>query len=298
MKRRPKEHGGLWPDILLKPNAVSFDDWFVALARQLLHGSRIVVAGRPHRLVEVECYCFSDGHRDPFTHCHPLQSEPGHWYFHRSGGSYRNGSFKGLDLTIGTEKAGHGGVLIRSIETPDGRLIAGPSLVVDHLLSASGYGSVADLDRAIGGRRPGDSGSELCLKAAEARGDGESELPRIYRSARIGLTLKRRKPDAADYLLRPYRFLTEPRRIGKGRLHLALALHMAGQTPEQIAAISGSPRRSIQRYIAEFEAGRQQRDFASYVGLELGPTDLCRLHGVWVQDFAFGLKGRFCQPRP
>lgn len=35
-------------------------------------------------------------------------------YFHRTGGTYRAGTFKGLDITIGTDEKNYGGILIRS----------------------------------------------------------------------------------------------------------------------------------------------------------------------------------------
>ena len=45
------------------------------------------------------------------------------------------------------------GVYPVRIETPEGKLIDGPSLTVDHLLDVTGADSVAQLDRAIGGQR-------------------------------------------------------------------------------------------------------------------------------------------------
>src|SRR5208283_4380843 len=110
---------------------------------------------------------------------------------------------------------------------------------------------------------------------------------RLYRSARVGLSLKksRNAPEPPRYIMLPYRYLTEPRRISKGKLHLVLALHVQGVHPEEIGQITGSPTATIQRYIADFEAGRQQKNFGPYYGIDLGPKELCKLYGTWVANF-------------
>ena len=65
--------------------------------------------------MEVEVYYHAADHPDPFAHRDPAQLHVGRWYFHRTGGTYRGGSFKGLDLAFGGSAA-HAGVLIRGIE--------------------------------------------------------------------------------------------------------------------------------------------------------------------------------------
>jgi hypothetical protein len=105
----------------------------------------------------------------------------------------------------------------------------------------------------------------------------------IVRSARVGLSLKKHKlsADPPSYLLRPYRYLTEPRRVSKGKPYLVLSLHAQGISPEQIAAMTGCPRKTVERYLEDFTAGQNEADFAPYFGIDLGPKELCRLHGVW-----------------
>src|SRR4051794_39549996 len=115
-----------WPETLARPSP--FDDrvaveWFTRIADRLLNASRLRVAGIPHRLTEIEFYDFDPTvHPDPFTHRDPIQRECGRWYFHRTGGVYRSGSFKGFDLTFG-DGTSRAGILIRGLETPDGKLI-------------------------------------------------------------------------------------------------------------------------------------------------------------------------------
>jgi hypothetical protein len=270
-----------WPTLLQRPTSLSADsaweEWFERITAQLLNGCRVLVAGRPYRFVEVEVYYHGEPHADPFTHRDPLQLECGRWYFHRTRGTYRSGSFKGLDLTFGSGEA-FGGVLIRGIEAPDGTLIDGPSLCVDHLLAATGMKSVAALDTAIAGRVAWDVGNPLRLESTAAQEDRP-----ILRSARVGLSLKKAGMSTSmpRFILRRYRYLTEPRRTAKGKPLLVLALHAQGLDAEAIHQWTGCPRQSIQRYVADFEAGRQVKDFAPYLGIDLTPRDLCRLHGTW-----------------
>jgi hypothetical protein len=269
-----------WPGLLTQPADLRAGDdlrpWFTAVATRLLDGCRLMVAGRPHCFTEVEFYFCGGGHPDKFTHRDPIQLERGRWYFHRTRGVYRGGSFKGFDLSFGDGTA-FGGVLIRGLEGPDDNLIDGPSLCVDHLLATTGHKTVAELDAAISGRPAWDADSPMHL--ADAPGEGR----RLFRSGRVGLTLKKAgaAPDMPRYILRPYRYLSEPRRISKGKPYLVLALYAQGVAPDDIPGLTGCPAKSVKRYIEDFEAGRQEADFSAYVGVNLGPKELCRLHGTW-----------------
>src|ERR1043165_4334096 len=118
----------LWHTLLQPPADFSdgpvADRWFTQIADRLLQGTQLIVGKQPHRFVEAEFYYYNDQHPDVFAHRDPLQLHVGRWYFHRTRGTYRSGSFKGMDLTFGDGKA-FGGILIRSIERPDGILIDG-----------------------------------------------------------------------------------------------------------------------------------------------------------------------------
>lgn len=253
-------------------------DRFDRLAARLLNGSRLVVAQRAHRLVEIEFYYSSPDHPDPFAHRDPIQFDIDHWYFHRAHGVHRGGSFKGLDWTFGDENAA-GGVLIRGLETPEGTLIDGPSLCVDYLLEATGMATVAELDRASNECLAWDNRNPLYLKPFDPK---DTTRPWL-RSPRVGLALKRvaSRPDSAHFLMRPYRYLTEPRRTKKGKLHVVLALHARGIGIESIQRQTNCLRRTIERYVADFERGRIEADFSPYFDVDLGPSELCKLYGVW-----------------
>jgi hypothetical protein len=258
-----------------------FDAWFELLADRLLNEVDLVVAGAAYRFAELETYYHGPAHADLFAHRDPVQLENGRWYFHRTRGEYRGGSFKGLDLAFGDGSA-HFGVLIRAIVTPDGVIIDGPSLTVDYLLMRTKAKDVATLDAMIAGRKVWDATSPLSIRAS-----AKTRNATVYRSSRVGLSLKKAhgKPDAPRFVARPYRFLTEPRGISKGKVHLVLALHRRGETAESIAQLTGCPKKTVERYVKDFEAGKPVADFGGYVGKELGTVELCRLLGTWTAKY-------------
>jgi hypothetical protein len=265
-------------EALRRPASGTVEAWLSAVANRLLNRVRLVAGGEAHRLVEVEAYYHSTDHPDAFAHCDPIQLEQGRWYFHKTRGTYRSGSFKGLDISFGDGKA-HGGFLFRGLEQADGTLIDGPSLLVDHLLEKAGKLDIYSLDVAINARPAWDTDSPLHL--VEVADEGRP----IFTSARVGLSLKKLKPtaDNARYLLKNYRFLSEPGRTAKGKVLLVLALHKQGKTPEQIRALTGCPIGTVKRYVEDYELGTKESDLSVYGGVDLGPKELCRLHG-------FGLK--------
>lgn len=255
--------------------------WFAEIASRLLNGCDFLAAGRRYRFAEVEMYYSGPGHHDPFAHRDPVQLEDGRWYFHKTRGEYRGGSFKGLDLTLGDGRA-HFGVLIRTVVMPDGTVLAGPSLTVDHLLAQTKAAGVAALDALINARPIWDASSPLAIV--------EAERPRaaaVYATSRVGLSLKkaRGRPEMPRLLGRPYRFLTEPAAISKGKVHLVVALHRAGRSPEAIRETIGMPRKTIDRYLADFEAGTKADGFDRYVGKDLSTAELCQLFGTWHATF-------------
>jgi hypothetical protein len=270
-----------WPTLLRKPTRLEApgvaETWFDAIAEKLLNGATLRAGGKAHRLVEVEFYLHGAEHPDPFAHRDPLQLQCGRWYFHRTAGAYRSGSFKGLDLTFG-DGTMHGGVLLRGLETEDGTLIDGPSLLVDHLLKLTKAASVRVLDSMIANRAAWDASSPVRLEDTDS-----ARTQPLFRCGRVGLTLKnaRNKPAATRFILKPYRYLSEPRKTAKGKPLMVLAMHARGAGVEEIVKATGCPRKSVERYVADFEVGRGRSDFAAYIGTELKSADLCRLHGTW-----------------
>lgn len=250
----------------------------LAVARALVLGHELVVAGVALRVEEAEAYFFGPGHRDPFAHRHPAQSTPGRWYFHRAGarGGYRGGTYQGLDLTFGPEGT-FGGVLIRTVSQTvsreGGRLVSGPSLVVDHLRALAGAASIAELDD---GRDARDPRGRLWLRPAPRARD-------VLRTARVGLTLKRPGDERPRWLLAPHRLLTEPRRVAKGRVHTVVALHEAGWSAREIRDATGAA--AVERWLERYARGLAGGDFEDYAGRALTAADYAALHGIWTRRY-------------
>ena len=244
---------GRRPPTVAAEDDFGFGPWLAAVAGHLLNGVDLVANGVGYRFVELEAYYHGPGHPDPFAHRDPVQLEDGRWYFHKTRGEYRGGSFKGLDLALGDGTAFFG-VLIRGVIGPDDVLIDGPSLTVDHLLARTGSGSVAALDAAIHGRRAWDPTSPVYVRdRAEPRADV------VYVTSRVGLSLRRAKgvPAAPRYV------------------------HRRGESAETIQGLTGCPRKTVERYVADFAAGKGAAGFDGYLGKELSTGDLCRLLGTW-----------------
>ncbi len=271
----------VWHDLLRRPEVEHLHHWFSHIAQRLLDGCRLVANGVPLRIIEVEAYYHGPGHEDPFAHRDPVQLSPGRWYFHRTGGQYRGGSFKGLDVAFGhRETNAFAGFLIRGVELPDGEVIDGPSLTVDHILKTTTHASVSALDAVIAERVGWLDGLPLQLAALP-----QAETRPAQTAIRVGLTLKRRKfkenDPAFGFLFRSYRYLTEPRKTAKGKPHMVLPLIAAGKTPEEVTAATGCPTATVRRYAADFAAGRTLTTPEPFYGKEMGTADLCKLYGLW-----------------
>lgn len=247
------------------------------MAEQLLTRMELVIQGRSCRIIEVEFYYHGPGHFDPFTHCHPRQLTHLQWYLHRQGNSLRNGSFKGLDLTIGNG-TGYGGVLIRGLESPEGGLIEGPSRVVDHFLEILNCNSVAALDGILSRLSPCEP-----RHAVHLRPQAQSLSHALYRTPRIGLTLRQQGQiqSRIRFLGHSYRFLTEPKKIRKGRALLALALLTNGVDAETISGLMAIRPGSLKNYQDAFLQGMTEPTFAPFVGRKLHVLDRCQFQGAW-----------------
>lgn len=289
-----------WISLLQKPNNLqdkaTAQHWFTEIANCLLNDSDLIVANQTHRIIEIEFYCFAPEHPDYFAHRDPLQQECGSWYFHRSGGKYKNGSFKGLDLTFGDGEM-FCGVLFRTIESSTGQLICGPSLCVDYILASNNTKDVETLDRIMTGKQAWDSQNPVFLKRRDTQGETQiisseisnSQVPNseIFRSGRVGLTLRKAKsfPNLTEYILQPYRYFVEPRKVTKGKPYIILSMHAQGLSIEDIKQNTGSSNSTIERYISDFEAGKQEKDFSLYFGKNLNTKELCKLHGTWYHHY-------------
>lgn len=255
----------------------AWEEAFRRTAERLLNGAVLWIAGQAHRITEVEFYYRGGQHRDPFAHCDPMQQEDARWYFHRTGGTYRGGTYKGLDVTFGTVGA-YGGILLRGMVPVDHPMALrdGPSVCVDHILNVTGVRSVTELAARfdLSADAPAGGTSPLWIECVPS-------VERVmYASARVGLSLRRgATPERLAYLARPYRYLTEPSRIRKGRAHLVVALHARGWSLADIVACTGVLYRTVARWIEAYEDGRG-RCAETLPGPDAGTVALCRVLGA------------------
>lgn len=248
------------------------------MAALMLRRATWVIAGTPHRFTEVELYWNGRAHRDVFAHDDPERHEFGRWSHHRTGGEYRGGSFKGLDVAIGAPDV-KAGILIRGIERldKDRTLIDGPSLCVDHLLALTGSRDVRSLagsfDRSVDA--PAGSSSPSFIRVE----DHARDVVGMFESPRVGLSLKRGVTGARlRFIAAPYRFLSEPARIKKGRMHLAVSLHRQRASHADIAAITGSSPAQVSRWCDLYDRGRARHPDS--FSRELRRDELCELFGA------------------
>lgn len=250
---------------------------FRRLAALLLGGATWFIGGQAHRFTEIELYWNGPAHPDTFTHGDPMQRELGRWYFHRSGATYRGGTYKGLDLAIGRDDV-HAGILIRGAERISdgslGMLVDGPSMVVDHILATTGHRTIDALVSAFDRSVDLAPGSPLYVSIEDPPREIE-----VAESPRIGLTLKRGILGArARFVARPYRFLSEPARIKKGRAHTVIGLHRQGVAVAEIARRTGSSLTQVEKYVAQYQAGAGQ-DPQTFVR-DLNADETCGLFGA------------------
>ena len=123
--------------------AAEFHGHFDKIATYLMNSVAMVINDKHYyRLVEIEFYLNGGKHPDVFTHSDKDQKTCGEWYFHKMNGSYKGGSYKGLDITFGRHDTCFGGILIRGIQLsndPTAIIIEGPCLVVDQVLKRSAH---------------------------------------------------------------------------------------------------------------------------------------------------------------
>lgn len=204
----------------LKPRVFEPDD-FLNLAQLLLNHAQIVLTNSKtnttynYSIIELECYLKNEKFEDHYTHCDPDQKQFACWYFHRSkpGGPYKAGTFKGLDLTLGHQN-GYFGILIRSIrrnkygldnpemaDEPNIKdFVVGPCNVVNQILQATGFDSIAQLVVAADSN---DVRKNKFVRLKFTKEDnGEFD---IYNGPRIGLGIGYPALQAALYRFTSYR---------------------------------------------------------------------------------------------
>lgn len=239
------------------------------LGHKLLNETVLHIGDVKHRLNEVEFYLRQDNHDDEFAHCDELQKSHKRWYFHKNGNTYKAGSFKGLDITFSS--SGYGGILIRGIEQIEKvKVIDGPSLVVDHILSLCDSSSIKNFvdnfDLSVEGK------SKLYLT------ESTIERREIFKCGRVGLTLKKHSPNKVKFINKFYRYLSTPKTTKKGKPYLISAMFEQGYTIDDIIKITGSPKKTVESYIKLYDEGKE-KSIEEFFGATLSSQQICSLFG-------------------
>lgn len=116
---------------------------FTTISNILLNKSSLVVKNERFRLCEIEFYLKNDDHNDLYVHSIPDQKTFEGFYFHQfKNGSYKSGTYKGLDMTFGNVNS-YFGILIRSMMNVNtGEFIEGPCRCVNKILELFGVDDV------------------------------------------------------------------------------------------------------------------------------------------------------------
>jgi hypothetical protein len=214
---------------------------FHRMAERVLHGVTVLVAGAPHRFTELEFYCNSPAHPDTFTHGDVMQEELARWYFHRSGGEYKGGTYKGLDIAVRPPRRARGDPDPRRPSRWRTALHRRPVHVRRSPARPHRPPSIAALVAGFDRSADAAPGSPLHITVDDVRRTAD-----IHESPRIGLTLKRGGlAERARFLARPYRLPQRAREHQEGSRHTSSSASIARvATPRRSPA---SPARRSRR---------------------------------------------------
>lgn len=184
---------------------------FSYLADILLNKTSFLINKQKYRLIEIEFYYRNEEHNDEYVHSHPNQKEFGVFYFHRfHTNTYKGGTFKGLDIALGSDNT-YFGILIRSIQRPDGIIIEGSCNIVTEILSQYQVDSILELTK----------NQQLSILSNDIglilQRDDSLKSESLYKGPRVGLSDK--YPAFKNV---KYRFLTHKDHIKKQKKDLVL----------------------------------------------------------------------------
>ena len=179
---------------------------FEKKANEIINKKILIVNGQKFRFHEIEFYYYSKKHLDVSCHKNEMQMSNDQWYFHRMGkkkeDGYKGGTYKGLDMTIGSEKnKNYGGILIRTIQDCDTEeIIEGPCKCVNKILEICKKTSIKELVDTI-------SLNIYDNDMLYIEEDKKLKKKKIKTGTRVGLTLA--KKDMDKWIFQPYRYLTK-----------------------------------------------------------------------------------------
>lgn len=233
-------------------DCVTYEEKFSRLANYMLNGIDLIINNRHCIIREIEFYLHTDDHQDIYTHRNIDQSTPKKWYFHKTGNTYKGGTYKGLDITFGfTNKTAYGGILIRGISdiTDPNKIIdiIGPCKTVDYILEHTNSPNICDLVKKLANSDVDDNNKLLYLRLSNG-----NIHQTIYNGVRVGLSFK-----YLEWCCKYYRFMTwRLSQIEKNRPNIVVILLNRGIPIKEIQKESKYSIKKIEKYKEIYETGK------------------------------------------
>ena len=189
---------------------------FGATADLILNKCLLCVKNKEFRICEIEFYLRNKEHDDSYVHCSDDQLTKGKWYFHKyKTGSFKGGTYKGMDITFGNEKDSFCGVLVRSIYDQDSDVFTeGPCRTVNTILNLYDCRDVNEFCKLFSIFPPeiqkNKNNDKLYLKFVD-----DLEPLDLFVGRRIGLSDK-----YPTFKEQPYRFVVMKDKIKKEKKNL------------------------------------------------------------------------------
>jgi hypothetical protein len=262
-------------------------------ANQILNKQVLMINNHPHRIIEIEFYITCQEHPDPFTHKEVDQATPDKWYFHKKGGTYKGGTFKGLDITFrptevkyGEENPVYGGILIRSVMgLIDGIIIEGPCRVVDRILALSSCPHILEFTKRNHNKHLDidDETSQLYLKP---KTNEYRSIPH-YSNPRVGLTLKNPNDISKrmEYIMKNYRYMIYPNVLKKYRKLIAAKLYNEDVSCYDIMKCMKMTQKQVDAIINIYDSGKDS-EFKNYVNKNMSADELVNLMGLCNESYS------------
>lgn len=245
---------------------------FIFLAHLLLNCCLISLNESEYSLAEIEFYYYSPDHLDPYPHKNSEQLKSKTWYFHKTGNSYREGTYKGLDISLGDNK-NYGGILIRSLKNmKTGEVVCGPCCCVDELLKVVKIDNVGKFVENCVGNNIFDGKLRLKLNTTKC------SIP-ILSSIRIGLNLNKRNVDynlQVDFLFKNYRYFINNIKLKKGKTQAILQMIKEKKKIEEINDKYGKLK--VKKILLNIEKGKTT-NIKDYYDRKLTDIDLALAFG-------------------
>lgn len=237
-------------------NGKSFDVIFDNISNQLINESILVINNTHYRICEIEYYLKCNVHDDPYVHGDPHQKTIGKWYFHRHGtGTYKGGTFKGMDLTFGYSDGTdfYGGILIRSIQhLRTKKIIEGPCNVVTLILKQCNVNSIGDLTKKYTDPIPIPAFDNTNVLYIAKKTKKLNKL-NIFTAPRVGLGFYNSDTEKLRYIMKNYRYLVHPNKIKKNIYALIINLYHNGKSAEEISTSTLIKVKRIEKYISCYD---------------------------------------------